>query len=68
MDVPDAEGVELPDLDAARAYAVQQARALFGETAKDEGRVVLRHRIDVEDSEGSVLATVLFGDAVQVET
>jgi hypothetical protein len=66
-DVPDEEGVELPDLQAARALALQLARVTFAETAKDEGRVVLHHRIDVEDENGVVLDTVRFGEAVKVE-
>ena len=67
IDAPDHEGVELPDLEAARAHAIRQARVTFGETAKDVGRVVLHHRIDIENKAGEVLATVLFGDAVMVE-
>ena len=67
IDVPDDEGVELPDLEAARAHAVQCARVMFGEMAKDEGRVVLHHRIDIEDEQGAVLDTVHFRDAVTVE-
>ena len=39
----------------------------FAETAKDEGRVVLHHRIDIEDERGAVLDTVHFRDAVKVE-
>ena len=67
MDVPDAEGKGLPDLDAAREWARCQARQLFGQLAKDEGRVVLHHRIDIEDERAEVLDTVCFGDAVKVE-
>jgi len=67
IDVSDDEGVELPHWDAARAHAVRLARFTFAETAKDEGRVVLHHRIDIEDEKGSVLGTVRFRDAVRVE-
>jgi hypothetical protein len=67
VDVPDDEGVELPDLAAARARAVRCARVTFAEVAKDEGRVVLHHRIDIEDEHGAVLATVYFRDAVEVD-
>lgn len=67
VDAPDDEGIELTDLEAARVHAVRLVRVTFAETAKDEGRVVLHHRIDIEDSEGTVLDTVRFGDAVQVE-
>lgn len=67
VDAPDDEGVELPDLDAARAHATTLVRFTFGETAKDEGRVVLHHRIDIEDESRAVLDTVYFRDAVKVE-
>ena len=67
LDVLDDEGIELPDLEAARAHAVRCARVTFAETAKDEGRVVLHHRIDIADEERAVLETVPFGDAVRAE-
>jgi hypothetical protein len=35
-----------------QTHAARQARVTFGETAKDEGRVVLHHRIDIETSKG----------------
>jgi hypothetical protein len=46
---------------------VHCAQVTFGETAKDEGRVVLHHRIDIEDEQRAVLATIYFRDAVSVE-
>jgi len=52
---------------ATRAHAVRQVRVTFAESTKDEGRVVLHHRIDIEDDQGSVLGTVYFRDAVRVE-
>jgi hypothetical protein len=67
LDVLDEEGIDLPDLEAARAHAVRCDRVTFAETAKDEGRVVLHHRIDIADKQGAVLETVRFGDAVRVE-
>jgi hypothetical protein len=67
IDAPDDEGAEFPDLAAARAHCVHLVRVTFGETAKDEGRVVLHHRIDIEDEHGAVLGSVRFGEAVQVE-
>ena len=66
-DVPDDEGKELPDLNAARSWAARQARDLIGQIAKDEGRVVLHHRIDIEDEDRQVLDTIWFRDAVEVE-
>lgn len=67
MDVPDDEGEDLPDLAAARAYADRQIRALAGEMAKQEGRIPLWHRIDIEDEQGAVLDVVHFRDVVRIE-
>ena len=66
LDVPDSEGIELPDLVAARANAVQQARGLIGEIVKTEARIVLSNRIDIEDADGNVLETVHFRDVVTI--
>ena len=65
-DVADESGEELPDLEAARAYALSMARFEVSEAAKRDGRVVLSHHIDVEDENGAALATVTFGDAVNI--
>ena len=67
VDAPDDEGQELPSLDAAREWARGQARAVFGQLAKDEGRVVLSHFISIADGEGEVLDTIRFHEAVKVE-
>jgi hypothetical protein len=64
--VSDEDGQELPDLDAARAYVTEMARFEVSEAAKRDGRIVLSHRIDVEDESRVVLATVYFRDAVHV--
>lgn len=67
MDVPDEEGTELRDIADARALATRSARVLMCETLKDKGRIHLRHRIDVEDERGAVVASVRFRDAVTIE-
>ena len=67
MNVADHEGENLPDLAAAKAYAIVQARALAGATVKEEGRIALNHRIDIEDERQAVLATVSFRDVIAVE-
>jgi hypothetical protein len=64
--VPDESGKKLRDLEAARAYALTMARFEISEGAKRDGRINLSHRIDVEDEDGAVLATVHFRDAVQI--
>jgi hypothetical protein len=67
MDVPDLEGIELPDLASARASAIEQARGMIGETAKTDARIVLSHHIDIEDEKGRVLDTVTFRDIIRIE-
>ncbi len=67
MDVPDDEGAELRDIEVARNLATQSARVLMCETLKESGRISLNHRIDVEDEQGAVVASVPFGDAVSIE-
>ena len=68
LDVPDEEGAELPDLDAAIQRAREQARFTLAETIKDEGRGNLAHRIDIEDENCDVLDTVWFRDVVKIES
>jgi hypothetical protein len=68
MDVPDDEGKDLPDFDAAMAHARKLARLEVSEMVKEEGRVVLHHRIEIEDEQRAVLGTVHFRDVVEVET
>jgi hypothetical protein len=65
--VPDSEGIELPDLEAARARAAANARFTLAQTAMDEGKINFTHRIDIEDEQGRILDTVWFRDVVQVE-
>ena len=62
----DREGKMLPDLDAARANGIKEAREMMMETIS-EGRINLSHRIDIADRKGDVAATVIFGEAVRVE-
>lgn len=67
LDVIDEEGTELPDLAAARRQAVKEARSLACEQVL-HGRLNLAHYIDIEDDGGAVLATVTFGEVVEIET
>jgi hypothetical protein len=67
LDVPDPEGAELPNLEAARDYAGRSARSLMCGTLSEDCRISLHHRIDIEDEAGGILATVLFADAVRIE-
>ncbi len=67
VDVLDEEGQELSDLDAALAWARNQARNLIGELVKETGRVTLHHRIDIANEQSEVVGTVRFGDVVKIE-
>ena len=67
MDVPDEEGAEFRDIDIARNFAAQSARVLMCETLREDGRINLSHRIDIEDGDGDVVASVRFRDAVRIE-
>jgi hypothetical protein len=68
VDAPDDEGKELPDIDAARAYAEANAVDLMAATLKEKGRLNLGHHIDIEDEHGKVLATVRFRDVVAIRS
>ena len=67
VDAPDPDGVELRNLEEARAVALHNARFSAGESVKDMGHIVGDHRIDIEDENGTVLDTVYFRDAVKIE-
>ena len=62
----DEEGVDLPDLEAARANGIREAREMMLETVT-QGRINFSHRIDIADESGAVVDSVLFGEAVAVE-
>ena len=62
----DDDGMDLPDVDAARQEALVGARSLICEEVS-KGRVNLRHRIEVEDEDRRPVLTLPFGSAVQVE-
>jgi hypothetical protein len=66
VDTMDEEGRTFPDLAAAHANAVKEAREMMLETVA-EGRINFSHRIDIEDGTGAVVGTVTFGEAVTVE-
>ena len=68
IDVPDVEGKELPDLEAAMALAATEARKLAGEILKEQGRITLSHRIDVENELHEIVGTVAVRDVVRVES
>jgi hypothetical protein len=62
----DEEGKMLPDLGAAHANGVKEAREMILQSVT-EGRINLSHRIDIADETGRVVESVTFGDAVRIE-
>jgi hypothetical protein len=68
MSVDDEEGVELPDVEAARARAEAYALDMSAASVLEQGRIDLHHRIEVTDEAGRNVLTVEFGDVVTVES
>jgi hypothetical protein len=62
----DDDGMDLPDVDAARRQALAGARALICEEVT-KGHVNLSHRIEVEDEEHRPVLTLPFASAVEIE-
>lgn len=61
----DPEGAELADDEAAKAYAVIQARALAADTVS-QGHLVGHHRIEIVNADRQAIGTVRFDEAVNV--
>ena len=55
--VPDEEGIDLPDLSAARREAIEAARELLAEAIKD-GRAEVPEAFVIADEEGREIDTV----------
>ncbi len=62
----DEEGVELPNVAAARLKALIGARDIIAEQVK-HGYFALSHWIDVVDEHGEPVMTLTFRDAVDVK-
>ena len=60
----DAEGVELPDVSAARLRAFDEARALASATVRS-GEFSGHHRIEILDQDRALVGTVRFDEAVK---
>ena len=65
IETRDEEGIELPDLAAARGVAEHEARAIAAEAVAN-GRLCLHHSIEVTDESGASVLTVRFGEAVEI--
>ena len=60
----DLEGQELPDLDAARAAAIEGVRSMLSEAR--QGQLDLSGKIEIADDGGNILLVVPFCDAVEL--
>ena len=67
IETVDGEGVDLPDLEAAQAYARKEVQAMAAHSVGTLGHLILRHNISVRDSAGFRVATITFGDVIRVE-
>jgi hypothetical protein len=63
--IEDAEGYELPDMEAARHLAVKSARSMMAEDLRG-GELNLASSIQVEDHTHSPLLTLIFAEAVTI--
>lgn len=61
---PDHEGIELPDLIAARKEAIVGLREIISENIL-KGRLSLKDYIEITDDTGVILCCVTFKDAVE---
>jgi hypothetical protein len=61
----DQEGADLPDVEAARARALDGIRSILAEEVRG-GMLDLRGRIDVIDEGRTVAATIRYAEAVAV--
>jgi hypothetical protein len=65
IDAPDEEGTEFDNLAAAHLKAIEFVRDLASASV-EQGRLDLKHRIDIEDGTGKVLLSVTFKDAIEL--
>jgi hypothetical protein len=61
----DPEGMELPDMDAAKREALRAARDVTAHEAIG-GKLDLNLRIDVEDENGTIVYSLAFRDAFEI--
>ena len=64
--VPDPDGIDFADAEAARAAAVDGIRGMICDQVK-HGRLCLGYSMEVVDEAGERVAAFRFSDAVRVE-
>lgn len=65
LEADDAEGHELPDLDRARAMAIDGIRGFLSDEVRG-GKCDLRGRIDITNGSDQIISVVEFSEAVEV--
>jgi hypothetical protein len=65
--VMDEEGIDLPDLEAAREVALDSARDLVCESVH-QGHLNLDHRLEVNDENGETLIVLTFREAFTIQS
>ena len=65
-DVLDDEGIELADLATAKAEAIRSARSMMAEHLLAGKPITLKHRIEIADARGQVLAAIFFGELITI--
>lgn len=63
--IDDLEGMDLPDLEAARCEAIDSLRSIIGEEVR-HGTLGLDEWIEIKDRRGNLLLTVRSGDALSL--
>lgn len=64
-EIRDTEGIDLPDLEAARREAILSARSILSQEVL-QGDLPLHERIDIEDADGRLLLSVSFLETVNI--
>jgi hypothetical protein len=66
VDSLDKEGIEFPDLAAAKNAAIEGVRAMMAELVSAGRPVTLHHRAEIVDEDGAVLAVISFKELITI--
>ena len=67
VDAIDEEGMEFPDLEAAKTTMLAEARQMIQASVAENGRIDLRHHLDLRDHSGAIIYVLHFKDAVTIQ-
>ena len=66
VDSIDKEGIEFPDLAAAKDAAIEGVRAMMAEHVAAGRPVTLHHRAEIVGASGTVLAVISFKELITI--